>query len=161
MELAVFDHGGTLDKFLGDGVMATFGTPHVGPCDAVNALGCARAMLGAIDAWNAEWARTGEPGIRLSVGIHYGEVVIGDVGSKRRLELAVLGDTVNVGYRLEQLTRDLGCRMVVSDEEVRAARTQAGAEAEPLLSGFGMATPQAIHGRDGPVVVWCLAGDDA
>ena len=86
--------------------MATFGTPEAGADDAHNALAAARAMLASIDAWNRERGGPGREPIRLSIGIHYGEVVLGDIGSERRLEFAVLGDVVNVASRLEQLTRE-------------------------------------------------------
>ncbi len=106
MERAVFDNGGTLDKFLGDGLMATFGTPDPGPHDASNAVRCGHAMLAAIEDWNRERRASGAEPIALSVGLHCGTVVLGDIGSERRLEFAVLGDVVNVASRLEALTRD-------------------------------------------------------
>jgi adenylate cyclase len=156
VERAIFDHGGTLDKFLGDGVMATFGTPDTGPRDAVNALACAFAMAEAIDRWNVERAQQGEPPIRLSIGIHYGPVLLGDIGSARRLEFAVLGDVVNVAQRLEGLTRELSGQVVVSDELVRALKDQVGSDAESFLAGFRADPPQHLRGRAQPVPVWTL-----
>ena len=103
MENAVFDQHGTLDKFLGDGLMATFGTPDPGSQDAGNAVRCARAMLAEMDRWNREREAAGDQPIEISIGLHYGTVVLGDIGSARRLEYAVLGDTVNVASRLEEL----------------------------------------------------------
>ena len=119
LEAAVFEHDGTLDKYLGDGLMATFGTPRRGPRDAANAIACAQSMVSAIDAWSA--AQTEPNRIRLSVGIQYGEVVIGDIGSARRMEFTVLGDTVNVASRLEAATRELGCRILIGEPVVTAA----------------------------------------
>ena len=116
LERTIFEHDGTLDKFLGDGVMATFGTPNVGPRDAANALTCARAITAAIDSWNAGRSENDLAPICVSIGIHYGPVIMGDLGSERRLEFAVLGDTVNVASRLEQLTRTLGCQIAVSGD---------------------------------------------
>jgi adenylate cyclase len=156
LERAVFDHGGTLDKFLGDGVMATFGTPSVGPHDARNALAAALAGCAAIGAWNAERAARGEPPIRISVGIHYGPVVLGDIGTERRMEFAVLGDAVNVAQRLEGLTRRLDCQIVVSDDFVDALRSQSPDEADALLAGFSAAQSQELRGRAQPVAVWTL-----
>src|SRR5690606_37992761 len=124
LEAAVFEHEGTLDKFLGDGVMATFGTPEPGPRDAVNALAAGRAMLATIADWNVERQAAGEPPVRLSIGIHYGEAVLGNIGTDRRLEFAVLGDVVNVASRLETLTRKLGCRLAASAELIAATRSQ-------------------------------------
>jgi len=157
LERAVFEHGGTLDKFLGDGIMATFGTPVTGPRDAANAVSCARAMLAEIDEWNRDRAGSDQPAVRLSVGIHYGEVVLGDIGSARRLEYAALGDTVNVSSRLEELTRRLDCRVVASEELVRAARAEAAEEAGPILASFHAAPPQLLRGRSEPVKVWTLS----
>jgi adenylate cyclase len=154
LERAVFDHGGTLDKFLGDGVMATFGTPNVGPHDVRNALAAALAACAAIGSWNGERAARGEPQIKVSIGIHYGPVVLGDIGSERRMEFAVLGDVVNVAERLEGLTRRLGCQIVVSDDVVQALRKESPGEADALLAGFGAAPSQELRGRAQPVAVW-------
>jgi len=154
LERAVFDHGGTLDKFLGDGVMATFGTPTVGPHDARNALAAALTTCATIASWNGERTTRGEPPIRVSIGIHYGPVVLGDIGSERRMEFAVLGDVVNVAQRLEGLTRRLDCQIVVSDDVVQALRAQSPREADALLAGFGAAPAQDLRGRARPVAVW-------
>lgn len=120
IEKAVFDNGGTLDKYLGDGVMATFGTPLPGEQDAENALKAAMAVVAAIDAMDAAQP-PGAPRIRVSVGLHFGPATIGNVGPSRRLEFAVIGDTVNVAKRLETVTRDLGCRIVASEALVTRA----------------------------------------
>ncbi|MGH6903707.1 MAG: adenylate/guanylate cyclase domain-containing protein, partial [Geminicoccaceae bacterium] len=141
LEAAVFEHHGTLDKYLGDGVMATFGTPEAGPDDAANALASARAMLASIDAWNRDRAARGTSPLRLSIGIHYGEAVLGDVGSARRLEFAVIGDVVNVASRLEELTRELHARLVVSDALIEAVRA-AGGQRAMALAGLERAAPQ-------------------
>jgi adenylate cyclase len=157
LEHAVFHHGGTLDKFLGDGIMATFGTPEPGPRDALDAINCAKAMLESVDAWNAERRTAGEPEVRLSIGIHYGEAVLGNIGSSRRLEFAVLGDVVNVSSRLEELTRGLGCPLVVGDALMQAARDQADDREAGLLEDFRDRGLQTIRGRDQGVSVWSLA----
>ncbi len=156
MESAVFDHHGTLDKFLGDGLMATFGTPDPGAQDAGNAVRCGRAMLADIDLWNRERREAGAEPIEISIGLHYGLVVLGDIGSTRRLEYAVLGDTVNVASRLEELTRALGVRLAMSDDLAKAVRDDAAADAAKLLSGLGDGGPQSLRGRDEPIAVWTL-----
>lgn len=154
MERAVFDHGGTLDKFLGDGLMATFGTPDPGPGDAGNAVRCAYAMLAAVDEWNRERRQRGVVPIALSIGVHYGTVVLGDIGSARRLEFAVLGDAVNVASRLESLTRDLGVRMAVSDQLASAVRNESATDAEALLSRLAAGGSRMLRGRGEPIAVW-------
>ncbi len=162
MERAVFDNRGTLDKFLGDGLMVTFGTPDVGPRDAADALACARAMLAEIADWNgarhAERHGADEPEIRLSIGIHHGPATLGNVGSERRLEFAVLGDTVNVAARLEELTRPLDCQIAISEALVRALESELGAAAPDLLAGFVPRGPQAIRGRNQPIEIRTLVG---
>jgi adenylate cyclase len=80
MARCVFDHEGTIDKYIGDALMATFGTPRAGSRDATHALRCARAMVRAIEAWNIERPRDGEQPVAIGVGVHYGPVAIGDVG---------------------------------------------------------------------------------
>ena len=148
METEVFKHNGTLDKYLGDGLMATFGTPMATPSDADNALACARAMIRAVDAWNAERAAAGEPEIKASVGVHYGPAVLGDIGANR-LEYAVLGNTVNVASRLEAMTRDLDARLVVSDELLSHSEQHA----PPDLTCH---TNRPVRGLDHPMTVWAM-----
>ncbi len=158
MENAVFAHGGTLDKFLGDGLMATFGTPRTGLKDTINALACLRAMLAAIDLWNAERAASGDSTpLRLSIGLHFGMVVLGDIGSERQLEFAVVGDVVNVASRLEELTRTMNVRAVVSEAFVQALHEQAGSDANVLLASVEVQPPQILRGRSEAVAVRTLA----
>ena len=156
MENAVFNQNGTLDKFLGDGLMVTFGTPDSGRHDASNAIQCGRIMLADIDQWNREREETGADPIKISIGVHYDRVVLGNIGSARRLEYAVLGDTVNVASRLEELTRTLGVRMVVSDDLVKAVRNDAAADDGNMLSGLSDGGPQSVRGRDEQIAVWTL-----
>ena len=154
LEAKVFEHNGTLDKFLGDGLMATFGTPTPGPDDAENALLCGEAILADIEAWNAIRARKDEPPITVSVGLHFGNVVLGDIGSARRLEYAVLGDAVNVASRLEAMTRNLKVGMVVSGALVDAAGKNANPEITRLLQGLEDAGAHQLRGRDAPTRIW-------
>ncbi|MEM8586502.1 MAG: adenylate/guanylate cyclase domain-containing protein [Pseudomonadota bacterium] len=157
LEEAVFRNNGTLDKFIGDGVMATFGTPETGPKDAANAVRALRAILDSFDDWNAERRSRGRDPVHVGVGVHYGPVIIGDIGSARRLEFAVLGDTVNVASRLERLTRDVGCRAIISEATVAQVRTSESSEdAELLLRGFSQGTAESVRGRTETVRIWTL-----
>lgn len=152
---AVFDNGGTLDKYLGDGLMATFGTPEPGPHDARNALHCALDMIAALDRWNAERMSAGAAPLRVGIGIHYGAVIAGDIGNERRLEYSVIGDTVNIASRLEQLTRALDTPLVVSNSLIEAI-DQDDADARALLRSLSEGGLQSIRGREAGVTVWLL-----
>jgi adenylate cyclase len=154
MAREVFNHGGTVDKYIGDAIMATFGTPRTGVRDATNALACGRAMLDTVAAWNRERARRGEVAIKVGIGLHFGPAVMGDIGDERRLEYAVIGDTVNVASRLEALTREVAAPMVVSDDTVAAVRRESGESA--ILAGLQRGAQAAVRGRAGTVPVWTL-----
>ena len=150
----MFAHGGTLDKFIGDSVMATFGTPQPGPRDAAHALACARAMLASLGVWNSERTARGEMALRAGIGLHFGPVVLGDIGDERRLEFAVLGDTVNTASRLEGLTRE--SRNLVGGKR-GAGRSGAGAGRR--AGDRGHASPRAHGGawsHDRMWIVWTL-----
>ncbi|MEO0865689.1 MAG: adenylate/guanylate cyclase domain-containing protein, partial [Pseudomonadota bacterium] len=146
MESEVFAHKGTLDKYLGDGLMATFGTPLPQVDDAARAVACVRAMADRMAAWNVDRRADGLPEITARFGLHYGPVVLGDIGANR-LEFAVLGDTVNVASRLEGMTRALGVQAIISDAAMEAA-----GETE----GFRRAPDQMVRGMAEPVPVWVL-----
>ena len=151
VEDAVFDNNGTLDKFLGDGLMATFGTPWVGPQDSTNALNCARQMVDKVAAWNRRRVALGLPELYIGVGIHRGEVVLGEIGSERRLEFAVIGDAVNVASRLQEMTRKFQLAIVASEEVIAAARIESGWVTRGVFRPLG---PHELRGRDGRLKLW-------
>ena len=96
----IFEHGGTLDKFVGDAIMALWGAPIAHADDADRALRAAVAMQQGVARLNERWAIAGRPEIGVGIGINYGEVFAGNIGSHRRLEYTVIGDAVNVANRL-------------------------------------------------------------
>jgi adenylate cyclase len=151
MSRAVFENEGTVDKFIGDAIMATFGTPFTGPADAANAVACARAMVGEAAAWNRQRWAAGHAPIQIGIGAHYGPAVLGDIGSERRLEFAVVGDTVNVASRLEGLTRQLGVDIALSDDLARQVELE---DRDEILDGFARGQPQQLKNREKPLVVW-------
>jgi adenylate cyclase len=145
---AVFAHAGTVDKYIGDAIMATFGAPRTSPADAANAIRCALAMIDAVAAWSNERRGAGEAALAIGIGVHYGPVVAGDMGDERRLEYAVIGDTVNTASRIEALTRERGVPALISAEAVAAARAHLDTAA---LARLGPAEPAQLRGRAQPV----------
>jgi class 3 adenylate cyclase len=101
----VFRHGGTLDKFMGDSVMAIFGAPSDQPDHAARALACAEDMLRFLDTGNAGWQERYGVRIELAIGVSTGECVVGNIGSDRRMEYTAIGDVVNTAARLEAIAR--------------------------------------------------------
>jgi adenylate cyclase len=136
-------HHGFINKFLGDGFLALFGAALHDPAAAANALGAGRAMLRAVDAWNAAHPRRA---LKVGIGVHIGEAITGSIGSPRRKEYTAIGDTVNLAARLEQLTKETGARLLLSDS-VRSA-----AEAKDAVDLGAL----PIRGYEEPVRVWRL-----
>lgn len=143
----IFSHEGTLDKFMGDGLMATFGTPEPTSKDASNAIAAMRDMANAFEAWKSAPSNILADDLKLAIGVHYGPVVIGNIGSEQRLEFAVLGDTVNVASRLEAATREIGCRCLVSGDLVEAAKGEGEVNAEELVAELQPHDPIQLRGR--------------
>jgi adenylate cyclase len=137
-------HGGIVNKFLGDGFLALFGAPFETAGSANHAVEAAREMLTAMDRVNhsSSWP------LRIGIGIHFGEVVAGNIGSPRRKEYTVIGDTVNFAARLEALNKEFNSQLLVS-ATVREALGEDGTDAVSLGE-------IAIRGYDRPMTVWQL-----
>ncbi len=153
MARPIGDHGGTIDKFMGDAVLAVFGVPDPSPGDAKNALAAAFDMLAAIADWNRVRRAGGLAEIGVGIGIHYGEVVAGVLGLEAPVEYTVIGDTVNAAQRIEALTRELGVPLLVSAELLTAADEAGHAMWLPVGS-------HTVHGRRKPVDVFRPADID-
>ena len=151
VEAAVLDHGGVLDKFLGDGAMAVFGITEPAPDDALNAILASRQLANDMAGWSQELAAAGLPVLRVAMGLHAGPVLIGDTGGTRHFTFTVTGDPVNVASRLQAITRDLGIVIAASDAVIEAARSSGGHAA---VEGFVEFPPQQLRGRERPVGVW-------
>ena len=106
---------------------------------------------------NAERIEAGLEPVRLGIGLHFGEVLVGNIGDERRLEYTALGDTVNVAQRLERLTRRLGVTLVVGRSLIDEVR-RLGSDPGRVLPGITPGEPQLIRGRSEPVEVWTAAG---
>ena len=118
MVAAVHRYDGTVDKFIGDGMMVLFGAPRrlEDPCG--QAVKCALAMMSELDALNVEFQREGLPTLVIGIGINYGPVTVGNIGSSERHNYSAIGDAVNVAARVEGLTKDLGRKILITDSVV-------------------------------------------
>ena len=148
MVAAIFASGGTVDKFIGDAVMATFGTPVSRGNDAQNAFECSRLMQVSMRRWAKEREEQNLPVISHRIGIHFGECVIGNVGSDERREYTVLGDAVNVASRLCDACKDFDTELLIS-EEVKN-RLSENIESNAI-------TDFAIRGRKSKINVYALS----
>lgn len=136
--------GGIVNKFLGDGFLALFGAPLDAADAAHQAVGAAREMLDAMGHINAasDWP------LRIGIGIHFGEVVAGNIGSPRRKEYTVIGDTVNFASRLEALNKEFDSQLLISD----AVREALGNDGDDAVS-LGEVP---IRGYEQPMMIWQL-----
>ncbi len=152
----IFAHDGTLDKFMGDGAMVTFGSPVSRPDAAAEAIACCLAVVDEINHWNEARARDRQPAIQIGIGLHYGSALIGNIGDERRLEYAVVGDAVNVASRVEGLTRTLNSKIAVTEACVDAVQRLAG-EHTHLLGSLSRAGQFKVKGREQPLQIYSEA----
>lgn len=112
---AIFTHSGTLDKFIGDGIMAEFGAPLDDVSQETHAVAAAIDMLKKLEILCLKWKQEDRPVIQMGIGIHTGEAIVGNIGSEKRTEYTAIGDTVNVAARLEQATKILKYPILISE----------------------------------------------
>ncbi|BCU75424.1 CHASE2 domain-containing protein [Luteolibacter sp. LG18] len=148
----VFKHGGTLDKFIGDAVMAHWGALEEGDeaDHARQAVEAAREMLEALDELNEKWSGEGREPFKIGVGLHLGEVLAGEIGSKERTEFGVIGDAVNLASRIEGMTKYFAVPLLVSGAVVDAT------EGSGKLRCVGRIR---VKGRHEPVELYTLSRD--
>ena len=115
MVAVVFEHRGTVDKFVGDMIMALYGAPLDDEDHAEHAVQTALAMIRTLERMNEEWARAGKPQLGIGIGINTGDMIAGNVGSESIMSYTVIGDAVNLGARLESLNKDYGTRIIISE----------------------------------------------
>src|SRR5205823_8954311 len=146
---AILEHGGTLVSYMGDGIMAVFGAPLEMPDHADRALRAARTMLARLDEFNARVRERGVgDGFKMGIGVNSGVVMSGNVGSERRLEYTVLGDTTNTAARLEGMTKDTPYQLFIAD----STRSRLSPAPEDLVPVGDL----PVRGRDARVGVWSL-----
>ncbi len=153
----VFRHGGTLDKFIGDAVLAVWGTVTSGGAqsDATRAVQTACDMIAAVENLGRSWAAQGVPGLALGIGINHGAAIFGNIGSEQKMEPTVIGDTVNLASRLESLTKRYGVRLIVSESVAQAGSGAFSFRTLDTVRVVGRETPVTIYtlvfGADGGV----------
>jgi adenylate cyclase len=150
MTQVVLDEGGTLDKYIGDAVMAFWNAPKAYPDHADRALRAAVTMQRHMDALNRRWrgSRVGEEGMKVRIGIHTGEVVVGNLGGEGRFSYSAIGDAVNLAARLEPANKTYDTLTMVSQ-----ATLAAGDAAKVRVRELDYV---AVKGKEEPVVVYEL-----
>jgi adenylate cyclase len=141
---AVEDAGGQPNQFVGDGILALFGlnkAPAIACAQAIDAIG---KIAANVEQLNRDLAGELREPIQYGIGVNGGEVIVGDIGYRDRVVFTALGDAVNVAARLQDLTKELGCEVVVSEDVCRKAR---------LASDALRTREVAIRGRNGPITV--------
>ncbi len=141
----VFRHDGTLDKFMGDAVMAQWGAPIATGNDADRALLAAIDMMRALKKLNAKWKTEGRPQLQHGIAVNYGEAFAGNIGSERRLEFTVIGDTVNTAYRL--------CSAAEAGQILLTEETKQALTSPPKLTAC---PPMELKGKSQPIPVYCV-----
>jgi adenylate cyclase len=145
-------HGGMVNKFLGDGFMAIFGIGETGENHAAQAVAAAQAMLLSLEDINHRLEQEGTAPLTMGIGIHTGTAVVGSIGSDRRMEYTAIGDAVNIASRVETLTKALGEPLLL---------THATWQTLPDCSATRPLPPQRIKGKDEPIEIYSIAYQSA
>lgn len=143
----IFKHHGTLDKFIGDGLMVEYGAPLDDALQERNAVDTAVEMQKEIRRLSALWKTQGRPQLKIGIGIHTGQAIVGNIGSEVRLEYTAIGDTVNIAARLEQMSKLIDCEILLSEATYQAVKNHF--TCTPL--GF-----KTLPGREEPISVYTL-----
>jgi len=153
---AARQHGGVIDKFIGDGAFIIFGLPQTGGDDAARALAFCRSMLASIDEWNALRKAADAAPVAVGMGVHFGTAFVGAIGDEQRLEFTVMGDAVNVAARLEDAAKAFEVSLVASRDVLAAA----GEDPEQPGSPWRSLGTQALRGRSEAMPIYTLAGSE-
>jgi adenylate cyclase len=152
MSAVISQHGGLINKFGGDSLLAIFGAP-LNPIShqADAALLAAEGLLETLEVFNRAQRSRGEPMLRMGIGVASGPVVAGNVGSQARMEYTVIGDTVNLASRLQSLTKERPTEVLIDQETAQRASSSI------LLQPLGEIK---VRGKDEPVAIYTLAGKE-
>ncbi len=141
---ALFEHGGMLDKFTGDGLVAVFGAPLPQPDHALRACRAALAMQAQLQPLQARWARPDLPPLEVGIGINSGPMIIGNMGSRERFSYTVIGDEAHLGARLEAANKDFRTRILISEATWRAVPDGLAARELDVVTFRGLARPIGV-----------------
>jgi adenylate cyclase len=146
----VFEHDGTLDKFVGDAIMALWGAPVGQPNHAERACRCSLAMIKKLKELQAKWTAEGKYAIDIGIGINTGDMVVGNMGAEgKKMDYTVIGDNVNLGARLEGLTRKYNNHIIISEFTYEKVKNIV------KVNELGSVT---VKGKEKPVVIYDLVG---
>ena len=145
MVAVVFEHRGTVDKFVGDMIAALYGAPLDDEDRRARGKNGAKGMIKTLMEMNVEWARDGKPQLDIGIGINTGDMIAGNVGSETIMSYTVIGDAVNLGARLESLNKDYHTRIIIS--EATRARLKGRYDIHPLGDVI-------VKGKSQPVAIF-------
>ena len=159
----VFEHGGTLDKYMGDAIMAFYGAPLEQPDHALRAVKTADSMMRALAILAPQWRSEGLPALDIGIGINSGPMVVGNMGSESRFDYTVMGDAVNLGSRLEGTNKVYGTHVILSEETESLVRGQVTTRQLDSVRVKGKHKPVRIYeliSIGAPPVEWAEALED-
>jgi class 3 adenylate cyclase len=145
MTQAVFNHGGTVDKYIGDAIMALYNVPFEAPDHALRAVRTALEFQERLQPLAERFAARHGGTLACGVGIHTGDAVVGTIGSEQRLEYTAIGDTINLGSRLEGLTKEFSVPIIISEATYAEVRDHFGARDLGEVTVKGKAIPVKIY----------------
>ncbi len=153
IEETATEYEGVIDKFIGDGALITWGAVPGSMPDSEKAITAAKTLVRRISDFSRDWSAKGLPEIQVGVGLHKGPVLVGNIGSKRRMDFTVIGSNVNLASRLEALTKTLNCNIVVSEDTTDLGK---------LSKDWHIKENVEIRGLDKPIKVagFSLVTDD-
>ena len=156
--------GGTVDKYIGDAIMAFWGAPEQMPDHAARALRAAAEIQRRVHADNERRSAAGEPALAVRVGVHTGSVVVGNIGSRNRINYTIVGDAVNIASRIDSIAKEMAvdedCIVLVSGDTLAHAGQQAGDQAGDGYT-TGSLGEREIRGREGTVPIFRLDASPA
>lgn len=144
MTAEIKGHGGMVNKFIGDGILALFGAPVPHPDDPYRAVACALRMIARNDDYNRRRAAHGLEPLVLGVGIHTGDAVVGTIGAPEKMEYTAIGDTVNVASRIEGENKTFRTQLLISEATCELIRERIDAELAGRANLKGVAEPVAV-----------------